>query len=176
MLYAVELFLDEDADRRVRQIWAALDERGVTSLGSTPSTRYHPHVTLSVYERGDAAEVAGALRPVLATTAGLPLPLASLGFFLTEEAPAFLGVVPTSGFLGLHRAVHHAIEPLVEGIWPYYTPDGLVPHCTLAVGVADTSAVAQTVARFPLPVRATVRSAQLVELPGGQRSTPLIMG
>jgi hypothetical protein len=33
---------------------------------------------------------------VLATAMGLPLPLAPLGFFLTDEAVAFLGVVRTT--------------------------------------------------------------------------------
>lgn len=173
MPYAIELFLDENADRRVRQIWAALDEHGVTSLASVPDTSYHPHVSLSVYQRGDSVEVAKALRPVLAPAVGLPMTLTPLGFFLTEEAPAFLGVLPSSRFLVLHHAVHRAMEPLVDTVWPYYQPDSLLPHCTLVSGVKDKARVAEIVARFPLPIPAFVHSAHLVELPGGHHSTPL---
>ncbi|OHV60608.1 hypothetical protein [Pseudofrankia sp. BMG5.36] len=49
MPYAIELFLDEHADRQVRQIWAALDEHGIPSLGSILNADYHPHVTFSVF-------------------------------------------------------------------------------------------------------------------------------
>jgi len=170
---AIELFLDERADHRIRRIWAALDDHGVTSLGSIPDSRYRPHVTLSVFGRGNPAEVADAVRPVVAASVGLSLPLASLGFFLTEEAPAFLGVVPSSRLLTLQRAVHEAVEPLVDDIWPHYRPGALLPHCTLAVGVTDRARVLDIVTRFPGQIPARVSSAHLVEIPGGHTSIPL---
>ncbi|MBB2947578.1 2'-5' RNA ligase [Actinoplanes lutulentus] len=173
MLYAIELFLDERADADVRRMWAALDERGVRSLGGIPGADHHPHVTLSVFSGGDLVRIADVLRPVLAEAVGLPLTLGSLGFFLTGEAPAFLGVVPSSRLLEVHRRVHSALEPLVDGIWPYYRPDALVPHCTLAVGVTDKAQVIEVVSAFPMPVQATVAAVYLVELPGGQARTCL---
>jgi hypothetical protein len=69
--------------------------------------------------------------------------------------------------------VHEAVEPLVAGIWPYYRPDALVPHCTLASGAADRAVIAEVVAAFPLPIPAHARAAHLVELPGGHVRTPL---
>jgi 2'-5' RNA ligase len=176
MTYALELSLDERADDQVRQIWAALDEGGIRSLASVPGTRFDPHVSLSVFEHFDPAEVAEALRPLLATSAGMPLSLALLGFFLTDEAPVFLGVVPSSRLLTLHHAVHQRIEPLVDSIWPYYRPDALVPHCTLAMGVADKAKALQIVARFPLPIHAVVSGARLVQLPAGHVSIQLAPG
>lgn len=173
MPYAIELLLDESADRQIRQIWAALDECGIPSLGSIPGARYQPHVTLSVFDHTDPAEAARALRPLLAMSPGMPLPLAALGFFLTGEAPVFLGVVPSSRLLALHQAVHQAIEPLAGGIWPYYCPDALLPHCTLAVEVTDKDKALDVVARFLLPIPAVARAAHLVELPDGLTSIQL---
>jgi 2'-5' RNA ligase len=173
MPYAIELFLDERADRQVRQVWAALDEHGIPSLGGRPDSHYHPHVTLSVFERGDPTQVAAAVRPLLATSVGLPLSLEPLGFFRTPEAPMFLGVVPTARLLTLHHAVHRAIEPLVDNIWPYYRPDALLPHCTLATGVTDQARALDVTARFPTPIPARAASAHLVALPGGHTSTRL---
>jgi hypothetical protein len=170
---AIELFLDERADQRIRQIWAALDDHGIPSLGSSARSRYRPHVTLSVFEHESPREVAEAVRPVLAPSVGLALPLEPLGFFLTGEAPAFLGVVPSARLLALHRTVHEAIEPLVDAIWPYYRPDALLPHCTLAVGVTDRARVVDIVTRFPIPIPARVSSAHLVEIPGGHPSIQL---
>jgi hypothetical protein len=174
MPYAIELFLDEPADDRIRQIWAALDDHGIPSLGSIPGAGHPPHVSLSVFDHGDPAEITDALRPILVACAGLPLPLAPLGYFLTDESPVFLGVIPSARLLTLHRAVHRAIEPLVDNVWPYYRPDALLPHCTLAVGVADRAGALGVVARFPTPIPAVARGAYLVETPGGTPRTPLI--
>ncbi|WP_305783423.1 2'-5' RNA ligase family protein [Symbioplanes lichenis] len=168
MPYAIELFLDDEAERRVREIWAALDAAGIQSLGGIPGTDYHPHVSFSVYADGDPEAVADALAPVLGSVAGLPLPLAPLGFFLTDEAVAFLGVVPSERLLGLHRAADRVLEPLVRGIGDYYRADVLLPHCTLAVGVADRERVARVVEGFGLPIAARAERAYVVEIPGGQ--------
>jgi 2'-5' RNA ligase len=173
MPYAIELFLDDSSDRAVREIWAALEDRGVPSLGSRPDSDHHPHVTLSVFASGDPARVADVLRPVLATAPGLPLTLASLGFFLTDEAPAFLGAVPSTRLLSLHRQVHETIATLVEGIWPYYRPDALLPHCTLTTGATDRATVIDVVAESSLPIAAVASAAYLVELPGGHTRTLL---
>ena len=117
MPYAIELPLDERADQQIRQIWAALDEQGITSVGGIPGADYHPHVTLSVFEssRAPLAELIGALRP-----------------------------------------------------------DALLPHCTLAVGVTDKARALDVVARFRTPISAAVAGADLVEIPSGHTSFPLI--
>ncbi|MBO0869225.1 MAG: 2'-5' RNA ligase family protein [Micromonosporaceae bacterium] len=173
MPYAVELFLDDRATVQIRQIWAALDEAGITSLGSIPETDYHPHVSLSVFEHESPDKVAEALRPVLATCVGLPLPLAALGFFLTAEAVAFLGVAPSAGLIALHHQVYQAVDASAGDVWPYYRPGALVPHCTLGVGVADRARVIEVVERFAMPIHARATGAHLVQVPGGQRRTAL---
>lgn len=126
MPFAIETYLTEVADRRVRQIWRALDAHGVQSLGSIPDTDYHPHLSLVVFEHGAVARIADAVRPLLGGAMGMPLTLTPLGFFLSAEAPAFLGVVPTSRLLSVHHAVCQAVEPLVGYLWSYYRPDALL--------------------------------------------------
>ncbi|HEX5995006.1 MAG TPA: metalloregulator ArsR/SmtB family transcription factor [Jiangellales bacterium] len=96
--------------------------------------------------------------------------LEPLGVLPHPEAPAFLGVVPSSQLLALHHAVHDAIQPVVKGIWHHYRPNALLPHCTLAVGVTDKARTMQIVARFSTPIPALVASAHLVEMPGGHSS------
>jgi 2'-5' RNA ligase len=173
MPFAIELFLDEQSDHRIRQIWAALEDRGIPSLGAIAGSDYHPHVTLVLYDHGPVAPISNALTPMLTEAAGLPLSLESLGFFLTHEAPAFLGVVPTEAFLNLHKRVYHALHPLARSIADYYRPDALMPHCTLAMHVADKAAVIDVVSRFPTPIPAHVATVQLVEIPGGHSRTQL---
>ena len=161
--YAVVLYFDEMTDYRVRRAWAALDAHGICSAASTHGGDYRPHLTLAIVDTHLAGRVAASLRRPLANVAGLPVTLASLGFFLTDQAPAFLSVTATSRLLGLHEDVHAALGG--RSSWSYYTPENWVPHCTLAMDVVSPSAVTRAMATTPLPIRATVTSAQMVRLP-----------
>lgn len=171
MHHAVECYFDQVAEDTVRSIWAGLDAAGIESLGSIPETVYRPHVSLGVFETNRPAELGTELSAVLSRAIGLPLALGPLGFFLTDEAVAFLGVVPTRRFLEAHRSAVECLKPLVDRFWPYYDIDSLVPHCTLAVGIDDHSSVARVVAQTPLPIPATVRRIDIVELPSGRPVT-----
>jgi 2'-5' RNA ligase len=165
--YAVVLHFDEETDRRLREVWAALDVHGVDSVARTHGAAYRPHLTLAIIETADVARATTALRLPLARVAGLPVTLNAVGFFLTGTAPAYLGVTPTSRLLLLHEQVHAAIGDVAS--WDYYRPGSWVPHCTLAMGVTSHSAVAEVVAAaVALPLHATVSGAHLSRLPGNR--------
>lgn len=161
MAFAVVLALDAESDRMVRDIWKALDHVGIRS----PDSAVYPHVSLAAFTGGDISAVAAHLRRFVATANGIPLPLESLGFFLTTEMPAFLAVTPSLRLLTLHRAVSETIRPLVTGYGSYYEPDRLSPHCTLAMGADDRRTVIDTVANFRLPIMATTSAMRLMEFP-----------
>lgn len=163
----MELYFDDEADARVRAIWRALTDAGVPSLASGAGASHAPHVSLAVFDRGDLEAVAMLVGDPLRAALHLPLVLGALGFFLTEESVAFLGVVPSPGLISLHRAVHGAIADVVQGYWPNYQPGALVPHCTVATGVTDHATVVEVVKRHHLPITATVTSAHIIELPDG---------
>lgn len=165
---ALELYLDSASDAAVRAIWSALDARGIPSLGSRDVARYSPHISLAVCESGDAAQIASLAKDEAARAVGLPVTLAALGFFLTEEAPAFLAVVPTSHLLRFHHDVFERILPAMHGSWPYYEPDGLFPHCTLAMHVTDRAAVFEVVEQSSLPIMGSVGSVNLVDVATGE--------
>jgi len=173
MHHAVECYFDETADAHVRSIWSRLDAEGVLSLGEVPDTFYRPHVSLAVFETTRPELVGSELAAVLGPAIGLRLTLGPLGFFLTKESLAFLGIVPTRRFLDIHHRTVERVKPLVEHFWPYYDIDNLVGHCTLAVGVHDHSRVAEIVAETQLPIPATVRSIDVVELPSGRCAVPV---
>jgi len=162
--FAVVLYFDKDAERRVRQIWAALDLNGVPSVAASHGHGYRPHLTLAIIETPRLERSAEALRTSLAGVAGLPVTLTSLGFFLTGVAPAYLAVTPTGRLLSLHEEVHEALGGV--GSWDYYRPGAWVPHCTLAMGVTSPTAVAEVVGEAALPIHARVSAADVVLLPG----------
>lgn len=161
--FAVVLYFDDVTELRVRRMWAALDRHGVASAATAHGSGFRPHVTLAIVETTRPVQVAGKLRTPLADIAGLPLTLGALGFFLTDLAPAYLAVAPTGRLLAVHEEVHTALEG-TRG-WNHYRPGTWMPHCTLAMGVSSPSAVGEALAGSPLPIQASVASAQLVQLP-----------
>lgn len=162
--YAVVLYFDEDTEDQLLALWAALDVHGVDSAARTYGAGYRPHLTLTIVDVPDADYLVEALEEPLADVVGLPVTLASLGFFVPSPCPAYLAVTPTSHLLTLHQQVYDALEDLP--CWDHYLPGGWMPHCTLAMRVDLTSPVAHVVSRTALPIHATVASAHLVEIPG----------
>lgn len=161
--FAVALYFDEFSEHRVRQVWQALDERGVPSAGTTYEEGYRPHITLAIVNTPDPKGLGRRLRRALAGVAGIPVTMTALGFFLAAKAPAYLAVAPTRRLLELHDEVHDAIG--TAGSWRYYQPGSWMPHCTLAMNVECQTTVADALGPGTLPISATVGSAFLTELP-----------
>lgn len=161
--FAVVLYFDDFTEHRVRQAWESLDRSGVPSAGETYEEGYRPHITLAILSTPHPEQAAARLRAPLSNVSGLPVSLTALGFFLTDKAPAFLSVAPTSRLLRLHDDVHSALGAMET--WSYYRPGNWMPHCTLAMDVACQTTVAQALGETPLPIHATVGSAHMVELP-----------
>jgi hypothetical protein len=170
---ALELYLDEASERSVLSLWAALDALGVPSLGSAPGAAYRPHVSLAVFAETDLPGLVAALGPALFSCPGLPLTLASLGFFVGAQSVAFLGVTPTERLLDTHRNVHAALVGVTEESWPVYEPGAWVPHCTLAMNLNDP---ARVLAGFTpsLPIPASTAGAHIVEISSGRSIVQLV--
>lgn len=171
-MWAVEVILDAAAEARVRSAWASLDARGVVSLGAVPGTAHRPHVSLAVFEaQADATLLSSALAPASGSCAGMPLLLASLGFFGGPGSVVFLGVTPTRRLLDAHRQVHDAVADLATDSWRHYEPGRFVPHCTLAIGVDEVEGIASVHAAlsgFPLPIEAAAAEVHLVDVATGR--------
>jgi 2'-5' RNA ligase len=161
--FAVVLYFDDFTEKRVRQAWDALDQYGVPSAGATYEEGYRPHITLAMLNTPYPEQAASRLRMPLANVSGLPVSMTALGFFLTNKAPAYLAVAPTTALLQLHESVHSALGAMET--WPYYRPGNWMPHCTLAMDVSCQTTVAEALGETPLPIHATIGSAHMVELP-----------
>jgi len=164
--FAVVLYFDDFTEKRVRQAWEALDSYGVPSAASTYEEGYRPHITLAMLNTPYPEQAAARLRMPLSNVSGLPVSMTSLGFFLTNKSPAYLAVAPTTALMRLHENVHSALGAMET--WSYYRPGNWMPHCTLAMGVACQTTVAEALGETPLPIHATVGSAHMVELPKEQ--------
>jgi 2'-5' RNA ligase len=97
----------------------------------------------------------------------MPLTLASIGFFLSEERVAFLAVTPTERLLAAHQHVYSALPGLVSDLWPHYAPGTFVPHCTLAMRSPDAETIVGAVSPDSLPIPGVAQEIHLVEISTG---------
>ncbi len=171
MAHAIEMFFDEHADAAVRAVWQRLAAAGLPSLATQTHCRHRPHVSLTVTESLDQADLA----PVRMTLAGHrpALHLTVLGTFPGSEGVLFLGAVVTEDLLALHARVHQALTGQPVTHWPVYLPGRWVPHCTLAQQLgSDEIATAFRLLRGYQPVTARVTSAGITDTATGAL-TPL---
>jgi 2'-5' RNA ligase len=164
---ALELCFDAAGERRVRDTWSMLDAAGFVSLGSLPGSSIVPHISLAVFDGGDAERIGAELDPLLAAAAPIAVRLSHLGYFAAPQTVLFLGVAPTEELLRLHNACWACVDRLATAPWRLYSPGSWVPHCTLAMPVSDLSAALAACAGVELPIGVRAAATTLVEVPSG---------
>jgi 2'-5' RNA ligase len=115
--------------------WELVDR--VAAWEAVPSIRslgYPPHITLAKYVDVDAEQLRGAVSGIVEF---LPLTLTfdrigsfDPGFLILWAAPQ-----PHPMLHELHARVHAAIDP--ERCDPYYRPGLWMPHCSIALHIAE---------------------------------------
>lgn len=161
MVAALELYLDQDADKRIRTLWRALADAGIPSMVDLLAGRHRPHVSLISAPQLDGPAVAEALRGLVAAPP-LRLRFDYVGLFLGRVL--WLGPIPTAELLAHHAAVHERLAAAGVTGFDVYLPGRWVPHCTLSMRVPRPQ-VSDAVRRCMdfLPVEATVTGAAVAD-------------
>jgi 2'-5' RNA ligase len=168
---ALEMGLDAEGDRAIRDLWSRLEQLGVPSLEShVPSIR--PHVSLAVTEKpnGLRQHAPGLALHGVETD----IEMAAVSLFPADPPFLVLAVAPAPELVALHARVSTALAAAGVDVWPHYRPGTWLPHCTLSMGV-PAQVVADALAAClasPVPVRARLRSAALTDSVTGA-TTPL---
>jgi len=170
---ALEIYFDPVAERRLRTLWAALDEAGVPNLGTFTHGRHRPHISLVVADALGPDAVAAALAELR-----LPPPL-TLSFQHVGQFPGgvlWLGPAPTADLLALHALVLERLDGAGIEVSDLYRPGTWVPHCTLSM-TARREAVSRAVPVCcdVLPLAATLTAAAIADHTRGL-FTPLTSG
>ena len=129
MIQTVELVLDHDLDRAVRDEWQLLRDADLPSQARHTGPSNAPHITVAVADAiDDSAE--NALRSIDAATGGR-IRLGGLLVFTGRRFVLSRSVVPTEALLRTHRAVQDALGG-APGRPDTTAVDGWTPHVTLA--------------------------------------------
>lgn len=167
MNFAIELFLDEAGDARIREIWERIAAAGLPSrlleLGNTP------HVSLGVCAGLDPVDFARRLGEFAAREPAPHATLVSLGTFSNRQGVVFLGVIATRELIELHERFDALFRGVARDPWEYYRPGRWVPHCTLTTALApeQVAPALRVCAEIPLPIQARLESIAIVENPDG---------
>lgn len=165
--FAIELFLDADAEARIREIWERIAQAGLPSrlldMGHTP------HVSLGVCANLDPAAFAERLSDFALREPKLHATLVSLGTFANRQGVVFFGLITTRELIDLHVRFDALFCSAARDPWEYYRPGRWVPHCTLTTALDPTQVAAalRICAEVPLPIQATLESVGIVENPDG---------
>ncbi|MDH3592281.1 MAG: 2'-5' RNA ligase family protein [Planctomycetota bacterium] len=168
MRFAVELFFDPKADAAVRALWTGVEPDHLTPMGA------RPHISLGVYASLDPDAALPVLEAFAAREPVVPLSLAFVGTFASDEGVVFLGPQVSPELIGLHTRMHDAFAGLGESL-RYYRPGNWVPHCTVAwfLAAADIGTAIDRCRRASLPIAAQATHIGLVGLPDVSAPTPI---
>jgi 2'-5' RNA ligase len=127
--YAVELHFDEATESKVRAVWKAIADAGVSTSMLDGISR--PHITLGVCD-----ELSTTFKNELSHFArdakNFDISLSYIGSFNSAEGVVFYGPTPTDVMFRLHTRFHSFFSEHAGRIWKNYLPGMWVPHCTLA--------------------------------------------
>ena len=127
-MHSVELILDDDTDRRIREEWAALAEAGLPTQARHTGESNRPHITLALSETL-SADVATRLAVAVAE---LPIPVTVGGLLLFGTKRIVLArlAIPSAALLALQARVVAALSDPVD---PHdtFAPGRWTPHVTL---------------------------------------------
>jgi 2'-5' RNA ligase len=165
MPFAVEMFLDKSAERRVREVWADLARATVNSFMIDGG--YRPHVTLGVFEGYSSPDFEQEFRQFVGGLHPLSLRFDSVGIFLRPKCVVFFAPVVTAQLLSVHDEFTSRLTRFVTGASPLCPLGRWVPHCTLAFDTAHEAipAAVEVCSRAPLSFTAQVTEIGLVEVP-----------
>jgi hypothetical protein len=163
---ALELYLDTNAERRIRNLWDALEDCGVQTLRSLTHGKHRPHLSLTGAPELDAQAVAEALSDI-DVAPKIELKFDFIGQFLGRVL--WLGPTPTAGLLAHHAAVHDRLARAGVESFDLYRPGNWVPHCTLSMRVPLVKLTeAIRLCLDVIPISATISGAAVADHARGQ--------
>ncbi len=130
MPYAIQLYLDEETDKRIEVIKDLLRSEEIPVDDETRS-----HISFAIYDTLSVEEFTKELWSYSTTLKPIKIKFASLGIFLNQKPVFFLGPKVNHKLLDRHQQFHEYFSDYDGELWEYYHPEEWVPHCTLALGL-----------------------------------------
>jgi 2'-5' RNA ligase len=134
-MYAVELFLNEEVELYVRNIWEELSNKNIDS-SLKDIKEICPHITLAVYEDINESDFIEELRAFKSSFKPIDTYFDILGTF-PITGTCFIKPTVTEELLNIHSKYCEQFKAFNEKADPYYLPGRWNPHCTLGIGLSN---------------------------------------
>ena len=170
MPYAVECYFDDHTAARVRAIWEAMKDEGVSSI--LADGLYRPHFSLTVGDLNDVDRAIDSLRQFATQTPGFGVQFGYLGIFTPKDnGVVYIGLTANHALLNFHSRFQDFFQNEYQSQWAYYLPGRWIPHCTCAFRLnPDMIPAAVTVCQRFVPDMILkpvhVQQIGMVEVPG----------
>lgn len=163
---AVCLLFDRRGERRIRELWARLEQVGVRTLESHTHGRHHPHLSYAVLLAWEHERV---LEAVSRLPDEGPVPLAFHGTVLFPRGRAALVPSVPAAVMVRQERVSRAVAATGATVHHHYDPGAWVPHVSVATGAtaAQLPVVVNAIADV-LPLEVVAQRAVLVDSATGQ--------
>ncbi len=132
--YAVELFLDAEAEAKVLAFRDIIYRDGVQPVQGLMNDK--PHISLAVFPRVDSQQLIALTEEYTKNLSRFKFRLGAAGTFPTSGNVLFLYPVPSLEMLKAHADFHHRLQLAGLQSSPYYFPGNWVPHLTLEFDIA----------------------------------------
>lgn len=130
MPYTIAALFDAASESGLRDLRARLAQFAGAEVAAA-----RPHLTLAIVNELDPEALRPALLDFGQAMPPLPLHLAAVGAFPTEEGVVFLAPVVTRPLLAIHARLCDLLDRVGFPPTPYYRPQNWVPHCTVAINL-----------------------------------------
>lgn len=132
MGYAIEIIFDSKSERQIIHLMKNLDANEIENCLRKFQTT--PHIALSVSDEIDIEKTIGIIERI--NISQFTIPLYGLGTFQGINNIIFLLPKVTMELLAFQKTLHCQLLKYSDS-WNYYYPDNWVPHCTVAMDIAE---------------------------------------
>lgn len=134
MQYAVELYYDEETEKKLYQLAEGLADNGITAKFLEWKTR--PHLTLACFNDVNETLCTERLKSFADNHKRMPAYIGSIGMF-NDSKTVFVSPVMNRGMYQFQYELHNSLSDFDTQGWEWYLPDRWVPHCTVALTRED---------------------------------------
>ncbi len=141
MVYALEMFLDEQTEQKIMNYFQKIKDLGISSYLIDVDSR--PHITIGCFHDIHVERANEILKQYCSMLAQFTLTFPSIGVFTFPSPCVFLAPVVTSKLLELHKDLHRVFNFCSSQGFEYYLPDSWVPHCAVDIST-DISSICKS--------------------------------
>lgn len=152
MSYAVLLYFDPRSEAIIHDLMKSLSTQ--VNVGDLLPKGFRPHLTLTGFEDPPTNYFIDSLKRFAIETPPIPISLAAVGAFPTDDGVVYLAPVVTNDLLALHQNFYRILDNSGIKGNPHFTPGNWIPHCSIAYGLnpKDTGYAIEIILDEELPI------------------------